>query len=57
MREQLEYDGRQYIEFDVERDAAALDRLIALTGGRTVPALVDSGRVIDVGWRGRGCMV
>jgi hypothetical protein len=29
-----------------------------LTGGRTlVPVVVEDGRVKEIGWRGRGCMV
>lgn len=57
MREQLEWEGRPFVEYDVEADPAAHARLIALTGGRMVPVLAESGRVLEVGWRGRGCMV
>ena len=29
-----------------------------LTGGqRTVPVLVEDGKVIQIGWQGRGCIV
>ncbi len=38
--------------------AAALDRMLALTGGqRTVPVLVEDGHVTQIGWQGRGCVV
>ena len=57
LREQLEYEGHPFVEYDVEHDNVARERLVALTGGRRVPALVDSGRVITVGWQGRGCLV
>jgi glutaredoxin len=58
MREWLEWRGAQFIEYDVERDRDARDRMRALTGGqRTVPVLVDDGKVVQVGWQGRGCVV
>jgi mycoredoxin len=58
LREQLEWDGREFADFDVEADAAAAARLAALTGGRmSVPVLVEDGRVIQVGWQGRCCLV
>ena len=58
LREQLEWDGREFADLDVEADAAAAARLAALTGGRmSVPVLVEDGRVLQVGWQGRSCMV
>jgi mycoredoxin len=58
LREQLEWDGREFEDRDVETDAAAFARMVALTGGRTaVPVLVEDGRVIQVGWQGRSCLV
>ncbi len=58
LREQLLLDGRPFIEYDVESDVSARRRMMALTGGtRTIPVLVDNGRVAQVGWQGRGCMV
>jgi glutaredoxin 3 len=57
LREQLEWEGRMFVEYDVDADAAARARLIAVTGGRTVPAVVEDGRLVVVGWRGRGCTV
>ena len=57
LREQLEWEGRVFVEYDVEADAAAHARLVALTGERMVPALVEDGRVVAIGWRGRGCTV
>jgi phosphoheptose isomerase len=42
----------------VEADAEALARMLALTGGRrAVPVLVEEGRVKQVGWQGRSCLV
>ena len=58
LREQLQWDGREFVEYDVEADADARRRMLALTGGRrTVPVLVESGRVTQIGWHGRGCTV
>ncbi len=54
----LHDDGRAFVEYDVEADADALARMTALTdGGRTVPVLVENGRVVQIGWQGRGCFV
>ncbi|HLK64362.1 MAG TPA: Uxx-star family glutaredoxin-like (seleno)protein [Bryobacteraceae bacterium] len=58
MREWLEFRGREFVEYDVEEDRAALARMRVLTGGqRTVPVLVEDGKVIQTGWQGRGCVV
>lgn len=58
MREWLEWQGREFVEYDVETDDAARARMFALTGGqRTVPVLVESGAVTRIGWKGRGCVV
>jgi glutaredoxin 3 len=58
MREWLEWKGREFVEYDVEADAEALERMHAATGGQhTVPVLVEDGKVIEIGWQGRGCVV
>jgi glutaredoxin 3 len=58
MREWLEWKRAQFIEYDVEQDATARDRLLSLTAGRgSVPVLVEDGRVVQMGWRGRSCPV
>ena len=57
VRAQLEYEGRHYVEYDTESDSAARARLVSLTGEALVPVLMESGRVIAVGWQGRGCRV
>jgi glutaredoxin len=57
LREQLEWDRRDFADHDVEADADAFARMVALTGGRTaVPVLVEDGRVVQVGWQGRSCL-
>jgi glutaredoxin 3 len=46
------------VEYDVEADRAARERLRAVAGPqRTVPVLVEDGAVVQVGWQGRGCTV
>jgi glutaredoxin len=58
MREWLEMRGMDFVEYDVENDRAARERLRAVAGPqRTVPVLVDEGTVVQVGWQGRGCTV
>ncbi len=58
MREDLEWKGRPFHEYDVEEDAAALERMLTLTNGaRLVPVLVEDGDVIQIGVGGRGCYV
>jgi glutaredoxin len=58
MREWLEWNGHEYVEYDVEWDRVARARMIALSGGqRTVPVLVKDGDVAQIGWQGRGCVV
>ena len=58
MREWLDWPKREFDEYDVEADPVALARLSAATGGqRTVPVLVEDGKVTEIGWQGRGCVV
>lgn len=57
-REDLEWRGVDFIEYDVERDPEARERMLDLTGGtRTVPVLVEEGKPPQIGWMGRGCTV
>jgi glutaredoxin 3 len=58
MREWLEWKGAEFVEYDVEADAAARERMRQVAGGeRTVPVLVEDGKVAQVGWQGRGCII
>ena len=58
MREWLELSGTDFVEFDVESDAFAFDRMRALLHPPyTVPLLVEDGKVLQKGWRGRACVV
>ncbi len=57
-REDLEWRGVDFVEYDVERDQVARERMLGLTGGnRTVPVIVEEGKPVQVGWMGRGCMI
>lgn len=57
-RDWLEWNGHDYVEYDVEAEEEPRRRMLALTGGqRTVPVLVQDGKVIQIGWQGRGCAV
>ncbi|HEX3352319.1 MAG: Uxx-star family glutaredoxin-like (seleno)protein [Terriglobales bacterium] len=58
MRDWLEWKRSEFVEYDVEADPAARARMRELsTGQRTVPMLVDDGKVVQVGWQGHGCIV
>ncbi len=58
LREHLLWEDADFVEHDVESDPEALARMLALTGGqRAVPVLVEDGRVKQIGWQGRSCMV
>jgi glutaredoxin 3 len=57
-REDLEWRGVEFVEYDVERDPVARERMLELTGGkRTVPVVVEEGKPPRVGWQGRGCAI
>jgi mycoredoxin len=58
LREHLLWEDVDFVEHDVESDPEALARMLELTGGqRAVPVLVEDGRVQQIGWQGRSCMV
>jgi glutaredoxin len=58
LRDWLELRGAEFQEYDVEADPEARRRMRLVSGGqRTVPILVEDGKVVQVGWQGRGCAV
>ena len=58
LRESLEWSRRDFLEYDIEADPEARERLRSFESGlRTVPVLVEDGKVIQIGWQGRGCVV
>ena len=57
-REDLEWRGMDFVEYDVEKDREAYERMLEITGGnRTVPVIVEADKPVQVGWMGRGCFV
>ena len=58
MREWLEWQRRDFVEYKVDTDPVARRRLSELAGcQRGVPVLIEDNKVIQVGWQGRTCMV
>ncbi len=57
-REDLEWRGVDFMEYDVEKDEAALERMLEVSGGRrTVPVISEEGKPVQVGWMGQGCYI
>ena len=58
MREWLEWQRKDFVEFDVDEDAVARRRLFELSNGqRSVPVLVEDNKILQIGWQGRTCMI
>jgi glutaredoxin len=58
MRDWLEWKRSDFVEYDVEADPIARGRMRDVAGGqRNVPLLVEDGKVVQVGWQGRCCVV
>jgi glutaredoxin len=58
LRESLEWSRREFLEYDIDADPEARERLHSFDESlRTVPVLVEDGKVIQVGWQGRGCVI
>ena len=58
MREWLEWQRKDFVEYDVDKDTSARRRLRELSGGqRSVPVLVEDDKVIRIGWEGRTCVI
>lgn len=58
LREWLEWKRSDFVEYDVEADPVAREKMRSVAGGqRVVPLLVEDGKVIQVGWQGRTCVV
>jgi len=58
MREWLEWRRSEFVEYDVEEDHSARERLLALAQGQgAVPVLVEDGKIVEVGWHGRACVL
>lgn len=58
MRDWLEWKRSEFVEYDVEADPIARSRMREVAGGqRNVPLLVEDGKVVQIGWQGRSCVV
>jgi len=58
MRDCLEWKRSDFVEYDVEADPVARRRMRDVAGGqRNVPLLVEDGKVVQIGWQGRCCVV
>ncbi|HYM06767.1 MAG TPA: Uxx-star family glutaredoxin-like (seleno)protein [Terriglobales bacterium] len=58
LRDWLEWKRSEFVEYDVEADPVARGRMREVAGGqRNVPLLVENGKVVQVGWQGRSCVV
>lgn len=58
LREWLEMRRADFVEYDVESDPEARRRMREYVGmDRTVPVLIRDGKVAQIGWQGRGCVV
>ena len=58
LRDWLEWTRKDFVEYDVDADPQANARMRSLNnGGRNVPVLIEDGKVIQVGWQGRSCVV
>jgi hydrogenase maturation protein HypF len=55
MRDWLEWRRREFVEYDVEADPQARQRIRDLVGSKcSVPVLVEDGKILQVGWQGHG---
>ena len=58
LREWLEMRRVEFDEYDVETDQDARRRMREYVGmERTVPVLIEDGKVKQIGWQGHGCVV
>lgn len=58
MRDWLEFNRRDFEEYDVEADPVARQKMRELDASlRKVPVLVEDGRIVQVGWQGHGCPI
>jgi glutaredoxin len=58
MRDWLERRHCAFMEYDVETNPDACRRMREISGGaRNVPLLAEDGKVVQIGWQGRSCIV
>ena len=52
LKHKLEHDGTPFVEYDVQLDPTALQRMLALNGGRRNVPTVVQGETVTVGFHG-----
>ena len=58
LREWLEWNRRNFEEYDLDVDSEARARVQSLGSDvQMLPVLVENGKIVQVGWQGRGCMM
>jgi glutaredoxin 3 len=58
LREWLEWNRRNFEEYDLDADSEARARVQSLGSDvQMLPVLVENGKIVQVGWQGRGCMM
>jgi glutaredoxin 3 len=58
MREWLEWKRTAFTEYDIEADQEARERVRAFAEPPfNVPILVEDGKILQVGWQGRSCVL
>ena len=58
MREWRECKGKDFEVYDIDADPQARARIQSLARAPyNVPLLVEDGKVVQVGWQGRSCLV
>ncbi len=56
--EDLDWRGVDFVEYDVEQDREAYERMLELTdGNRAMLMIVEEDKPVQVGWMGQGCFV
>jgi len=56
--EELEWQSVVFTYYDVDVDKDALEQMMLLTqNGRSIPVLVEDGKVKSVGYQGRSCII
>lgn len=54
----LEWRGEPFVYYDIEQDDDAKARFAELTqNGRSIPILVEDGKVTSTGYQGRSCLI
>ena len=56
--DELEWQNQDFVYYDVDEDIDALNQMLILTQNqRNVPVLVENGKVKQIGYQGRSCVL